>query len=83
VGASALTADEALGEILTVAGIGEIVGPIIAGAIAQATDLRAGLLTLPALIVIGAAALAVARRSEHRQNNVAVPGRPGNPESPR
>jgi MFS family permease len=61
-GGSALTADEALGEILTIAGIGEIVGPVFAGALAQATSLRIGLLTLPALIVLGAAGLRITAR---------------------
>ena len=60
VGASAQTADKALGEILIVAGIGEIVGPVAAGAFAQVAGLRIGLLTLPALIVIGAVGLGVA-----------------------
>jgi fucose permease len=54
---SARTADEALGEILTVAGIGEIFGPVVAGAVAQAADLRVGLLALPALIVLAALGL--------------------------
>ena len=58
VGASPRTADEALGEILTVAGVGEIVGPVVAGALAQATDLRVGLLVMPALIILGAVGLA-------------------------
>lgn len=62
VGASPRTADEALGEILTVAGVGEIVGPVAAGALAQAIDLRVGLLVMPALIILGAAGLASVAR---------------------
>lgn len=52
VAASHRPADQAVGEILTVVGIGQIVAPFLAGAIAQATDLRYGLLVLPALIVM-------------------------------
>jgi fucose permease len=51
------SADEALGEVLTVASLGQIAGPLTAGAIAQAAGLRAGLLILPALTLIAAAAL--------------------------
>lgn len=53
--ASGRTADGALGEILTVAAFGQISGPLIAGAIAQAVSLRAGLLVLPALTLMAAA----------------------------
>jgi fucose permease len=52
--ASHRTADQALGQILTVAGIGEIVGPLLAGAVAQVTELRIGLLLLPVLVLLGA-----------------------------
>jgi fucose permease len=55
VSASRRTADQALGQILTVAGIGQIVGPLVAGALAQATDLRVGLLALPTLVLLAAA----------------------------
>ncbi|MBV8990548.1 MAG: MFS transporter, partial [Solirubrobacterales bacterium] len=41
--ASGRTADGALGEILAVAALGQIGGPLLAGALAQATNLRAGL----------------------------------------
>jgi fucose permease len=51
------SADEALGEVLTVASIGQIAGPLTVGAIAQAAGLRAGLLILPALTLVAAAAL--------------------------
>jgi fucose permease len=52
--ASARTADQALGQILTVAGLGQIAGPLAAGAVAQAAGLRVGLLALPLLVLIGA-----------------------------
>ncbi len=54
VAASGRTADQALGQILTVAGTGQITGPLIAGALAQTADLRVGLLTMPALILVAA-----------------------------
>lgn len=55
VAASRRTADQALGQILTVAGLGQITGPLVAGALAQATSLRIGLLVLPALVLLAAA----------------------------
>lgn len=55
VAASRLSADRALGQILAVAGIGQIAGPLAAGALAQADGLRVGLLVLPALVLIAAA----------------------------
>jgi MFS family permease len=54
VAASRRTADQALGQILTVAGIGQIVGPLLAGVLARASDLRVGLLILPTLVLVGA-----------------------------
>lgn len=57
VAASRRTADQALGQILTVAGLGQITGPLIAGALAQATGLRAGLLVLPALVLLATATI--------------------------
>lgn len=54
VAASSRTADQALGQILTVAGVGQIIGPLVAGALAQAGGLRTGLLVLPALTVVAA-----------------------------
>jgi MFS family permease len=62
VAASNRTADQALGQILAIAGIGQITGPVAAGALAQASDLRLGLLVLPALTVT--AALATRRDPE-------------------
>jgi MFS family permease len=55
--ASPRSADSALGQVLGVASIGQIAGPLSAGAIAQAAGLRAGLLILPALTLIAAAGL--------------------------
>lgn len=55
IAASPRSADQALGQILTVAGVGEIVGPLAAGALAQGAGLRVGLLVLPALVVLAAA----------------------------
>jgi fucose permease len=53
VAASRRTADQALGQILTVGGMGQIVGPLAVGVLAQAAGLRVGLLTLPALVLLG------------------------------
>jgi fucose permease len=55
IAASRRTADQALGQILTVAGIGQIAGPLVAGAIAQAADLRVGLLVMPVLVLLASA----------------------------
>jgi fucose permease len=54
VAASRRTADQALGQILTVAGVGQITGPLLAGALAQVVGLRSGLLVLPVLAVLAA-----------------------------
>jgi fucose permease len=59
IAASHRTADQALGQILTVAGVGQIVGPLAAGALAQGAGLRLGLLVLPALVLL---AVAMSRR---------------------
>lgn len=60
--ATAGTADSALGQILSVAAIGQLGGPLLAGAIAQAVTLRAGLLVmLPALLALAAIGLAAHR----------------------
>jgi MFS family permease len=58
VAASGRTADQALGQILTVAGIGQIAGPLACGALAQSADLRVGLLVAPALVLVAAATTA-------------------------
>jgi fucose permease len=53
--ASRRTADQALGQTLAVAGIGQVMGPLATGALAQVTDLRLSLLVLPALVLLAAA----------------------------
>ncbi len=55
--ASPGSSDSALGQVLAVASIGQIAGPLTAGAIAEAAGLRAGLVVLPALTLIAAAGL--------------------------
>ena len=55
VAASRRTADQALGQILTVAGLGQIIGPLAAGALGEAANLRVGLFVLPALVLLAAA----------------------------
>jgi MFS family permease len=57
--ASGRTADSALGQTMTVAAFGQTGGPLVAGAIAQVSSLRAGLLVLPVLTLLAAAGLAV------------------------
>ncbi|MGN6607140.1 MAG: MFS transporter [Jatrophihabitans sp.] len=54
VASSRRTADQALGEILVVAGVGQIVAPLAAGVIAQRSSLTAGLLVLPVLALLAA-----------------------------
>lgn len=54
VAASGRTSDQALGQILTVAGIGELAGPLAAGALAQVSELRIGLCAMPALALLAA-----------------------------
>jgi fucose permease len=61
INASPLSADGALGQVLAVAAPGQLAGPLIAGAIAQAAGLRAGLLVLPILVVVAALGLYRAR----------------------
>ena len=53
--ASPLSADSAMGQVLTVAAPGQLTGPLIAGAIAEAAGLRAGLVVLPVLTLVAAA----------------------------
>ena len=62
VGASERSADQALGQIIFVAGFGVIVGPLVAGLVAEEANLRAGLLVLPALCLIAAATTRAPRR---------------------
>jgi fucose permease len=63
---SPLGADGALGQVLAVAAPGQLAGPLIAGAVAQAAGLRAGLLILPVLVLIAAAALYHHRRNRRQ-----------------
>jgi fucose permease len=56
---SGRSADSALGQVLAVASIGQLAGPLCAGAIAQVAGLRIGLLVLPAMILAASAALYV------------------------
>ena len=68
------TVDSALGEILTVAAVGQIAGPL--GAIAQASSVRAGLLVLPALTLLAAAGLTGHQRhANKRQDPHTTPAR--------
>jgi fucose permease len=55
--ASPLSADGALGQVLTMAAPGQLVGPLSVAAIAQAAGLRAGLLVLPVLTLVAGVAL--------------------------
>jgi fucose permease len=57
VGASARNADGAVGEVLAAAAIGQVLGPVTVAAVAQASDLRAGLAILPAVVLAAGAAL--------------------------
>jgi MFS family permease len=56
------TADSALGEILSIAALGQMAGPLLAGVIAQAAGLRVGLLVLPVLTLLAAVGLATHQR---------------------
>jgi len=63
VASAACTADSAVGQVLAVAAIGQVMGPLTVAVIAQGGGLRTGLLILPALAVLAAAALG---RHSHR-----------------
>ncbi|MFL5830771.1 MAG: MFS transporter [Solirubrobacteraceae bacterium] len=78
--ASGHTADSALGEVLTIAALGQIAGPLVAGAIAQASSLRAGLLVLPALTLLAAAGLA---SQQHHSSHGQAPTQRSACETPR
>jgi MFS family permease len=65
--ASPLSADGALGQVLTVAAPGQLVGPLVAGAIAQAAGLRVGLLVLPALTLLAGAVVVGLRPAPPRR----------------
>jgi len=55
-------ADTALGEVLAVAALGQLAGPLAAGLLAQLSGLRVGLIVLPALTLLGLAGLAAHQR---------------------
>jgi MFS family permease len=57
VGGHARGSDAALGEVLATAAIGQVLGPLAAGAIAQVAGLRVGLTVLPAMTLLALAAL--------------------------
>jgi MFS family permease len=63
VGESSRGADDALGQVLVVAAFGQTFGPLTVAIIAQVANLRVGLMTLPALVLLAAAALATYERS--------------------
>lgn len=56
------SADSSVAEVITVASLGQIAGPLAAGILAQASDLRVGLLVLPALTLVGLAGLGAHQR---------------------
>jgi len=58
IAASPHPADTAVGQVFTVAAIGQILGPLAVAGIAQAAGLRIGLLILPALALLAIGALA-------------------------
>ena len=58
VASSAANADTSVGEVISVAALGQMAGPLAAGIVAQAAGLRTGLLVLPALAVLGLIGLA-------------------------
>lgn len=64
VAASRRTADQALGQTITVAGAGQIAGPLVAGLVAQGIGLRLGLLVMPALTLLAAATSVKPRNTE-------------------
>jgi fucose permease len=54
--------DQALGQILAVAAVGQVVGPLSVGVIAQLADLRAGLAIALAYVALAFGALILLRR---------------------
>jgi fucose permease len=57
VASTSRTADDAVGQVIVVAAIGQILGPVAVAVIAQGAGLRIGLFILPALALLGGAAL--------------------------
>jgi MFS family permease len=68
--ASSISADAAMGQVLAVAAIGQIAGPLATGILAQVADLRVGLLMLPALSALGLVALALHHRNVQHHRTV-------------
>ncbi len=62
VGANPASADTSVGQVLSVAALGELGGPLAAGVLAQAAGLRTGLIVLPAFTLLGFVGLAAHRR---------------------
>jgi fucose permease len=58
VAASDRGADSAVGQVLATAAVGQMLGPLMVGGIAQSAGLRVGLVTLPGLAVLAGCALA-------------------------
>jgi hypothetical protein len=56
------SSDTSVGEVITVASLGQVAGPLAAGILAQVSDLRVGLLVLPALTLVGLAGLGAHQR---------------------
>jgi fucose permease len=65
--ASSISADAAMGQVLAVAAIGQIAGPLATGVLAQLADLRVGLLVLPGLSAVALVAWAEHRRGTRRR----------------
>lgn len=57
VGTSDRTSTVAVGQVMATASVGQLAGPLAIGAIAEATSLRVGLILLPVLPLLAAAAL--------------------------
>lgn len=57
VAASPRTSTSAVGQVMATASLGQITAPLAVGAISNATNLRVGLLTLPAFTLLAVAAL--------------------------
>ena len=62
VAGSAAGADAAVAEVISVAALGQIAGPLAVGALAQASGLRTGLIVVPALTALALAGLGAHRR---------------------
>ncbi len=68
VGVSPRNADGAIGQVLGVASIGQVLGPLAVAGIAQAAGLRVGLFILPGLVALAASGLG----GHHRQTQPAA-----------